>query len=242
MDSRAAFDLRPLLQPHAERHAVRELSFGPRSTIFRQGDEADEIYQVLDGAVMLYRLLPDGRRQLVELLAPGDLFGCAPHPLRDCAAEALMPTRCVAFERDLITQSGALAQEIGAQLTRQLGALHEHVLLLGRKSALERIASFLMRHVPDRGQFPCPGPGNGRDGAHIHLTLLRQEIADYLGLTIETVSRLLTALRRRGIVRLEGLDEVAVDDICRLCRLTGTHLSQSKWCSAQAREAAPREP
>jgi len=238
--ARVPGDLRPQLEVCGERQAVRELAFPPRATIFLQGDAADAVYQVIDGAVMLYRLLPDGRRQLVELIATGGLFGCGPQPLRDCTAETLLPTRCVAFERQLLDHSAALAQQVNLQLSRQLSALHEHVLLLGRKTALERVASFLMRHIPQRGHWPCPGPGAG-NGAQFQLTLLRQEIADYLGLTIETVSRLLTSLRRRGVVHIEGLDEVEVNDVCRLCRLTGTHLAQSYWCSGQATAAETQD-
>lgn len=237
---RASRDLRPLLDTSADQQNVREIHFPPRTTVFLQGDAAGAIFQVIDGAVMLYRLLPDGRRQVVELLAAGDLFGCASLPSRDCAAETLAPTRCVTFERQLLDQSPILAREVVVRLSQQLGALHEHVLLLGRKSARERLASFLMRHVPGRGQWPCPGPGRGHDRARFQLNLLRQEIADYLGLTIETVSRLLTLLRRRGIVRVEGLDAIEVDDVCRLCRLSGSHLTQSQWCSGQAAASQQR--
>jgi len=215
----------------------RELHFGPRTVIFLQGDEARSIFQVIDGAVMLYRLLPDGRRQLVELLTANGLFGWAPLRYRDCAAETLLATRCLELDRDLVDRSPALAQRLGAQLVAQLCALHEHVTLLGRKSAPERVASFLMRYIPDRGHEGCPGPRDGDDCAHFRLTLLRQEIADYLGLTIETVSRLLTSLKRRGVVRMDGLEEMVVDDVCRLCRLTGTHLNLGQWCSAHTDEA-----
>jgi len=216
--------------------AGQELHFPPRAIIFLQGDEARSIFQVVEGAVMLYRLLPDGRRQVIELLSPGGLFGCAPQPVRDCSAETLVATQCLELDRDAVNRLPDTAWQIGRRLASQLCTLHEHVMRLGRKSALERIASFLMDYVPDRGRQPCPGPRPYSDEALFQLTLTRQEIADYLGLTIETVSRLLTDLKRSHIVRINGLEEIIVTDVCRLCRLTGTHLTRGRWCSARGEQ------
>jgi CRP/FNR family transcriptional regulator len=213
--------------------APREVSFPPRTLIFLEGDDAESVFQIREGAVMLYKLLPDGRRQVVELLGVGDVFGFSPLPVRDCSAETLLPTRCVALERRQVERSPALAQQLSARLSAQLAALHEHVMLLGRKSAMERVTSFLMRCVPGRGGHGCPGPREGDDHADIRLTMTRQEIADYLGLTIETVSRLLSRLKRRGLITIDRLDEIYVSDVCRLCRLTGKHLTRGHWCSSQ---------
>jgi len=213
--------------------AGQDRHFPPRAIIFLEGEEARSIFQVIEGAVMLYRLLPDGRRQVIELLSPGGLFGCVPQPVRDCCAETLVATRCLEIDRDAVNRSADVASQIGRQLALQLGSLHEHVMRLGRKSALERIASFLMDYVPDRGRQPCPGPRTYNDAALFELTLTRQEIADYLGLTIETVSRLLTNLKRGDVVRMNGLEEIVVTDVCRLCRLTGTHLTRGPRCSAR---------
>jgi CRP-like cAMP-binding protein len=210
----------------------RKLSFGPRSVIFLEGDEARSIFQVIDGAVMLYKLLPDGRRQVVEVLGAGDVFGCSLPAVRDCSAETLLATRCLAVGREFVEGSPALVQWLNLRLRAQLCALHEHVTLLGRKSAMERLTSFLMRSIPGRGRIGCAGPRNGDDHADIRLTLMRQEIADYLGLTIETVSRLLTKLKRRKIMSIARLDEIHIHDVCRLCRLTGTHLTRGEWCSS----------
>jgi CRP-like cAMP-binding protein len=211
----------------------REVHFPPRTLIFLEGDDAEAVYQIRHGAVMLYKLLPDGRRQIVELLGAGDVFGFTPFPVRDCSAEALTATRCIAFDRGQVDRSPALAKELSTRLYVQLSALHEHVMLLGRKSAMERIASFLIRCVPGRGGHDCPGPREGDDNANIRLTMTRQEIADYLGLTIETVSRLLSRLKRRGVITVGRLDEIYVNDVCRLCRLTGRHLTRGRWCSSR---------
>jgi CRP-like cAMP-binding protein len=116
-------------------------------------------------------------------------------------------------------------RRLSSQLYLQICSLHEHTLLLGRKSAMERMTSFLMRWVPGRGGYRCPGLADVTDRADFRLATSRQEIADYLGLTIETVSRALTKLRRRGILSISKLDNICIHDICRLCRMTGTPLS-----------------
>jgi CRP-like cAMP-binding protein len=211
----------------------RTFNFAARALIYHQGDQVDWIYQVTRGAVMLSKLLPDGRRQIVELLGPGDVFGWSLIPVQECSAETLAPTSCVAFDRLRIERSPTLTRELNARLYAQLCSLQEHVALLGRKSAMERMASFLMRWVPGRGGYQCPGPRNIDDSTNFRLTMSRQEIADYLGLTIETVSRTLTKMRRRDIISISRLDEICIQQICQLCQQTGTHLTHGKWCSSR---------
>ena len=218
--------------------AGRELHFAPRTVIFLEGDEVDAVFQLTDGAVMLYKLLPDGRRQVVEVLSAGDVFGFSPRSVRDVSAETLVATRVTAFDSATVERSPVLMRKLSAHLYAQLCALHEHVMLIGRKSAIERIASFLMRCVPGRGGHGCPGPRQGDDHADVRLVMTRQEIADYLGLTIETVSRSLGKLKRRDVVSIRKLDEICIHDVCRLCRWTGTHLTQGARCSAHGRQSA----
>src|SRR5581483_7887474 len=130
------------------------------------------------------------------------------------SAEALTGTRCVAFDRANAEGSPELMRRINASLYRQFCTLQNHVALLGRKTAMERIASFLMRWVPGRGGYNCPGNQGGSDRVDFKLTMSRQEIADYLGLTIETVSRLLTTLRRKGVLSINHVDGIRVLDVC----------------------------
>ena len=204
--------------------AGRSLQFAPRSLVFLEGDAADTVFQVTSGAAMLYKLLPDGRRQIVEILGAGDVFGFSPNATHDVSAETLTAVRCAAFDRAEIESSPSLMSRLSARLYAQLCVLHEHVMLLGRKSSLERVATFLTRCVPGRGGPDCPGPRAGQDRADVRLALTRYGIADYLGMTIETVSRSLAGLKRRGIVSISKIDEVCIHDVCALCRLTGTHL------------------
>ena len=211
----------------------RELRFSPRTLVFLEGDPVDWIYRIEHGIVMLYKLLPDGRRQVVELLRAGDVFGFSASPVHGCTAETLSSTQCVAFDRAAVERSPVLMQHLDARLRTQLCALHDHAMLLGRKSAMERIASFLMRCIPGRGGHGCPGPHDGQDRVDIRIPMSRQEIADYLGTTIETVSRNLSKLKQRGVLSIRNLDAVCVHDVCKLCRLTGTHLTHDRWCSSR---------
>jgi CRP/FNR family transcriptional regulator len=205
-------------EPEGQRTRVAQ-----HSLVFLEGDPADRIYQLIEGAVMLYKLLPDGRRQVVELIGPGDVFGLSSRLVYDASAETLTPTVVAVFERALVEKSPAFLHKLNRCIQAQVCAMHEHAVLLGRKSALERVASFLIRFVPDRGSLGCLGRPSGGDRALVRLSMTRQEIADYLGLTIETVSRAFSELRRRGIVTLDKQDEVKINDVCGICRLTGTH-------------------
>lgn len=192
--------------------------------LFREGDPALTVYQLVDGAVMLYKLLPDGRRSIVEvLIKPGDVFGVSSLPIHDCSAETIVAGEVVAYDRTALDDSPELSRRIAAQLRAQFCAMHEHALVLGRKTALERVTSFIMHCVPGRGGFGCTGPRGEDDSAHVRIAMTREEIADYLGLTFETVSRVFSELRRLGVVSIDRHGWICVTDVCRLCGLTGAH-------------------
>ena len=202
--------------------AGREIHFAGRFIIFLEGDESDSIYQLVDGIVMLYKLMPDGRRQIIELLRAGDLFGFSPAAIHECSAESLVAGTCIAFKRSDLARAPALAQRMNEHIQTQICAMHDHAILLGRKTAMERIATFLMRWVPGRGGYHCLAPAPSSESADIRLKMTRHEIADYLGLTIETVSRCLSKLKRRGAITIDHPDEITIKDVCRMCLLTGT--------------------
>lgn len=206
----------------------RVLAFRARAAIVEEGDASSSVYEIVEGGVMVFKLLPDGRRQIIEVLGVGDVFGLATTSVSDISAEALTPVRVAVFDRRAVDADPALRDRLFARLRTQVCALHDHALLLGRKSAQERIATFIMRLVAGRGGVACTGPRRtGRrvsdDRAEVGLAMTRQEIADYLGLTIETVSRAFTALKRAGVIAYERQDEVRIADVCGLCRLTGSH-------------------
>ncbi|WP_305984418.1 helix-turn-helix domain-containing protein [Roseibium sp. MMSF_3544] len=194
------------------------------AVVYYEGDDAKRLYELVRGSLMLYKLLPDGRRQVVEVLRPGDIFGLANGNEHDCTAETL--TDSVVQEIDLrqVERSDELQRTLTKCLTNQMRVLHEHAVLLGRKSAVERVASFFMHLVPDRGGLGCTGPQDEEnDSFDLQLHMTRQEIADYLGLTIETVSRVVSDLKRRGVIRVDKADKIHLNRICSLCQMTGMH-------------------
>ena len=202
---------------------ARQERLGAHDILFHEDDPANQIYEVATGSVMLYRLLADGRRQVVDILSPGDLFGLSMTGVYDCSAETLVATEVRVFDRRDIERSTALQGHVNKCLMSRIEALHSHAVLLGRKSAQERVASFLMRFLPNRGVVGCAGPSGNDDSRTVVLRMTRQEIADYLGLTIETVSRVLSDLKRRGVISIEKNDRIRLADVCRVCRLTGIH-------------------
>nr|WP_210200589.1 helix-turn-helix domain-containing protein [Cohaesibacter celericrescens] len=201
----------------------RHKTFPSHGVIFFEGDPANNIYEVADGSVMLYKLLPDGRRQVVEILGSGDLFGIPAGEVYDTSAETLTETLVHMISRKDAENSNIIQEHMKKCLVSQVQNLHEHAVLLGRKSAHERVASFLMRFVPSRGDFGCIGPEGDEDQSVVTLHMTRQEIADFLGLTIETVSRVLSDMKRRKVITMEKQDRIRVMNVCGLCHLTGKY-------------------
>ncbi|MEM6665675.1 MAG: helix-turn-helix domain-containing protein [Pseudomonadota bacterium] len=175
-----------------------------------EGNVARNLYEVMEGAVMLYKLLPDGRRQVVELISPGDVFGFGLEDIHDCSAETLMPTRLCIISQDAVDRCPEIQKRLLQHTREQLLHMHHHAVLLGRKSAMERVASFIERLARTGGAAES-----------LRLAMTRQEIADYLGLTIETVSRSFSELRRRGLVICERQDRIRVPDLKGISQLTG---------------------
>ncbi|WP_348272809.1 Crp/Fnr family transcriptional regulator [Pannonibacter tanglangensis] len=203
---------------------AKSAQYKPHEVVFYEGDPADRIFEVARGTIMLFKLLPDGRRQVVEVLRTGDIFGIPNGDEQDCTAETLTDARVNMLDLTQVEGSPAIQRQLTRCLVAQMQSLHEHAVLLGRKSATERVASFLMHLVPDRGTNACAGPvDESNDTRQVKLHMTRQEIADYLGLTIETVSRVISDLKRRGVISVERNDEIRLNKVCAVCQLTGRH-------------------
>lgn len=204
----------------ADQIVAKTMRLREHEIIFHEGDAADRLYEIADGAVMLYKLLPDGRRQVLEILRQGDLFGLVGDDVHDCTAETLTASGLRTAERRDVERSIAAQRRITRSLRDRVTFLREHAVLLGRKSACERVATFLlwMALGPHRNtRLPSDNV------AVIRLPMTRQEIADHLGLTIETVSRVMSDIRRRGIVVADGQDCLRVPDVRALARLSSIH-------------------
>jgi CRP/FNR family nitrogen fixation transcriptional regulator len=173
-----------------DRHGSRR-TFLRDEEIYGQDDDADLLYRLVKGVVRTSRLTCDGRRQVGDFYYPGDLFGLEPGDHHRFAAEAL--TDC---EIQVVRRSAVRAFAGDAELDRaileatriEMERLQDHVVMLGRKSARERVACFLMAMAERQAD------------AQVELPMSRQDMADYLGLTIETVSRMLTQLQGEAIV------------------------------------------
>jgi len=174
--------------------------------LFAEGDSADLVYKMVTGVVRSYRLLADGRRQITGFHLPGDVFGIELRHARSEAAEAVAEATVIVARRSSLT-----AEPDEALWRHAMGVLRrsqDHVLTLGRRSAAERVASFLLDLAQRLG---------GRD--EIALPMSRQDIADYLGLTIETVSRTLTLLQARGFIRARGCRHLRLQRLATLSEL-----------------------
>ena len=176
-------------------------SFRRDCEIYGEGDRADLVYKVVSGAVRSFRLLADGRRQIISFFLPGDVFGVEFGGERRAGAEALSDAMVIVARRSAIASDTDQRARLWRRAVLELQRSQDHVLTLGRRSATERVASFLTA-LADR---------LGADEA-FELPMSRQDMADYLGLTIETVSRTLTQLQADGLVQLQGCRRVRFPD------------------------------
>lgn len=163
--------------------------------LFDQDDPADDCYQIVSGCVRTVRLMEDGRRQIGGFLMAGDVLGFDAGDQHDEAAQAVVPTLLHRYParavHALAARDAGFAQWLWREAAGQLHRARLHAMLLGRKTATERVASFLCDM-----QARAPHDGDGQ----IALPMHRADIADYLGLTVETVSRTLTQLRQRRVI------------------------------------------
>jgi CRP/FNR family transcriptional regulator, nitrogen fixation regulation protein len=168
-------------------------AFGRDQAVFGEGDSADYVYRVVSGAVRSFRMLADGRRQIVAFHLPGDVFGVELGPQRRLAAEALGETTLIVARRSAVGNDGAQNQALWRHAMAELGRSQDHALTLGRRSASERVASFLVDLAARTGAVDA-----------VELPMSRQDMADFLGLTIETVSRTITQLQSHGAIAVSG--------------------------------------
>jgi CRP/FNR family transcriptional regulator, nitrogen fixation regulation protein len=179
--------------------------------IFGEGEKAEYIYQVVSGAVRTYKILNDGRRQIGAFYLPGDIFGLEIGDSHDLSAEAVSDCTVAVIKRSalasLAREDSGISQALWTLTARELQRVQKHVLLLVR-SAQERVASFLLE-MADR--TAAAGP--------VVLPMSRRDIADYLGLTIETVSRALAALEGQAAIAMTGARRVQLTNMRELRRL-----------------------
>jgi CRP/FNR family transcriptional regulator len=181
-----------------------------RGEVFiEEGEPASDFFNVTEGMVKLFKLLPDGRQQITGFAGVGHFLGLAVLRTYAFSAEAIEPVTLCRFSRPkmrvLLDDFPALERRLLETACDELAAAQEQMLLLGRKTAAERVASFLLAR--SRAGTPCAGATD-----QVHLPMTRGEIADYLGLTIETVSRTLSKFRAARRIRLQSTNEILLLD------------------------------
>ena len=176
---------------------TQPMSFFPADTeIYAQGERAGSYYQIEFGAVRVYRLLADGRRQISAFHLAGETFGFEADHTHHFFADAIVGT---GIRRFSFSAAGDISAELLHLALRSLTKAQEHLLVLGRQSAIERVAAFLVDLAERQGGLP-----------QVDLSMSRMDIGDYLGLTIETVSRVFSKLKEAGIIRLPGARSVEI--------------------------------
>jgi CRP/FNR family transcriptional regulator len=178
-------------------HFGHQIHFSPCETVFAQEDMTTSFYNLVDGVMRLYKLLPDGRRQIVGFSLPGDFLGMAPSGRHGFSADAIGPVTVCRFGRTAFARFAEdrphLLRRINELAVRELDQARDHMVLLGRRSAEEKVATFLICWRDRLAQLRGPSTS-------VPLPMSRLDIADYLGLTIETVSRTFTKLERQGVL------------------------------------------
>ncbi len=196
---------------------VTPISLQPRQILFSEGDTAEYVYNITSGSVSIAKSMSDGRRQIAGFLGAGDFLGFNTKSNYSVSAEALIETHLCRFPRQafrkLLADTPSLEHRLLAVAESEIAAAQEQILLLGRKTAMERIASFLLlqsARMKARGMADNP----------VLLPMTRAEVGDYLGLTIETVSRCFTKLRKLDVIGLPAPDRVLIRQVDRLKALS----------------------
>jgi CRP-like cAMP-binding protein len=187
------------------------MSFGRNAEIYGEGEPADYLYKVVSGTVRTYKVLADGRRQIGAFYMAGDVFGLEMGDEHTFSAEAISDAKVLVIKRSalvaLAERDNEVARQLWALTGRELSKVQDHIMLL-IKTAQERVVGFLLE-MAERAT---------NNGA-LELPMSRQDIADYLGLTIETVSRTLTILENTAAIELPTSRRIVLRNRSALNRL-----------------------
>jgi CRP/FNR family transcriptional regulator, nitrogen fixation regulation protein len=207
----------PMVAPHGLSGPIEmmgaSMSFARNAEIYGESEPADYLYKVVSGTVRTYKVLNDGRRQIGAFYFPGDIFGLETGDEHVFSAEAITDSKVLVIKRSAVVSLAARDNEVARQLwtltSRELRRVQDHILLL-IKTAEERVVSFLLEMAARR-------PGANA----VELPMSRQDIADYLGLTIETVSRTLSQLEDTAAIELPSSRRIVLRNRTALGRLNG---------------------
>lgn len=198
-----------------ERGSVRR--FMSKEHVFCEGDPRTHVFQIEEGVVTIYRMLTDGRRQIIDFAYPGEFIGLGASAEHYFSAEATSATRVRCYGASALEETAArdpgLALQLYKAVSLELAAARALLVAIGQRSALERVATFLTM-LSRRS-----GSGNGSERV-VHLPMRRADIGDFLGLTIETVSRTITKLRVMRVIKIAHGADIEILDAERLEELS----------------------
>lgn len=187
----------------------QSVELGPGDPLFDESEPASNVYNVTAGTMKVYKLLADGRRQVTGFLFPGDFLGLANNDLYAYSAEAVTHSTLCRFPRrkleGLLERFPKMEKRLLSMASHELAAAQEQMMVLGRKTAKEKVATFLLA-LADRAEQ------RGQPGNPVPVPMSRADIGDYLGLTTETVSRTFTQLRGAGLITLQPGGKVDLSD------------------------------
>lgn len=181
--------------------------------LFLEGEPSDALYFVVSGVIRGCRITADGRRHIARFVTAGEVMALTAFKTHDYTAEAVSETRLLrcprkTFER-LMREDVELRDSIFEMMASEIAAFRDQMVLLGQLTAAERAATFLMKMAAR----------NAEPEGELHLPMTRQDIADYLGMTLETVSRMFNNLKRKGVIEMTTPDRIRICDARELAHL-----------------------
>ncbi|WP_196258989.1 helix-turn-helix domain-containing protein [Pelagibacterium limicola] len=186
----------------------------PHEPLLFEGDDADHLYEVIEGVIRVYKLFQDGRRQIISFAFPGDVIGLGQGDTYSYDCDAVVFSRVRVIPKGdlmrMVRERADLGEKMLEMAAREISAAQNLSIVLCRKSAIEKVANFLCALADRRRSTAADVVG---------VPMTRLDIADYLGLTIETVSRNISKLRSMGIISLPRSGVVAINDMQRLRRI-----------------------
>ena len=193
-----------------------EKKFSNKQVIFLQSDEGKRLYNITEGNVKIYQLLQDGRIQIIGFLYPGDFFGSYKKGGYNYSAQAIGDVAVCEFKENVLNdhmnKNPRLSLELLNMTTNELILAQDRVKVLGKLTATERVANFISNISKQRARI------NWQDNP-ISLPMSRQDIADYLGLTIATVSREITNLKTSSVIKMISTSQIYINDKTKLTEL-----------------------
>jgi CRP/FNR family transcriptional regulator, nitrogen fixation regulation protein len=195
--------------PAAEGDLARGMSFEANQQIYAEGDDTHVFYRVVSGVVRTCRFLSDGRRQIDAFYGEGEVFGFDLTATRSFGAEAVTDCTVSLYQQVKLSidteRSAAVPQRLFSYAMARLAKAQEHAMVLSRRSAQERVAAFLVEWAKNSSHKDV-----------VSLAMTRTDIGDYLGLTIETVSRSLSHLERQGLIALPTARRIEIRNVAAL--------------------------